>query len=145
MSLSALRYIMEKHSKDFGKKEHVLNYACQRYQLSRPNKVGAVMALIRDCQPNSLKQWEEYYFNNAKTEAKDPSKANNVTKATLSELGERLFNKNPRVRHPRMARGFLPAHFARLHRLHLQRHCLPNVRRLCPGKICGQRRFGKDF
>ncbi len=84
---------MEKHSKDFGKKEHVLNYACQRYQLSRPNKVGAVMALIRDCQPNSLKQWEEYYFNNAKTEAKDPSKANNVTKATLSELGERLFNK----------------------------------------------------
>lgn len=39
---------MEKCSMDFGKKEHVLNYACQLYQLSRPNKVGAVMALIRE-------------------------------------------------------------------------------------------------
>jgi len=38
-----------KYSKDFGKKEKVLNYACQTYQLSRPNKVGAVMALIREC------------------------------------------------------------------------------------------------
>lgn len=42
---------MEKYSMNFGKKERVLNYACQTYQLSRPNKVGAVMALIRDCQP----------------------------------------------------------------------------------------------
>ena len=47
---------MEKCSLDFGKKEHVLNYACQLYQLSRPNKVGAVMALIRECQPASLEQ-----------------------------------------------------------------------------------------
>ncbi len=31
---------MEKTSMDFGKKEHVLNYACQLYQLSRPNKGG---------------------------------------------------------------------------------------------------------
>jgi hypothetical protein len=30
-----------KHSLNFGKKEKVLNYACQTYQLSRPNKVGA--------------------------------------------------------------------------------------------------------
>lgn len=36
------------YSKNFGKKEKVLNYACQLYQLSRPNKVGAVMALIRE-------------------------------------------------------------------------------------------------
>jgi hypothetical protein len=38
---------IKKHSFEFGKKEKVLNYACQTYQLSRPNKVGAVMALIR--------------------------------------------------------------------------------------------------
>lgn len=49
---------MEKTSMDFGKKEHVLNYACQLYQLSRPNKVGAVMALIRECQPKTLDEWE---------------------------------------------------------------------------------------
>lgn len=32
---------MDKYSINFGKKERVLNYACQTYQLSRPNKVGA--------------------------------------------------------------------------------------------------------
>lgn len=37
----------KRYSLDFGKKERVLNYATQTYQLSRPNKVGAVMALIR--------------------------------------------------------------------------------------------------
>ena len=30
---------MDKYSMNFGKKERVLNYACQTYQLSRPNKV----------------------------------------------------------------------------------------------------------
>lgn len=75
---------------DFGKKEHVLNYACQLYQLSRPNKVGAVMALIRDCQPSSLEQWKNWYFENAYTATKNSSK---VTRETLIELGERLYNK----------------------------------------------------
>lgn len=46
---------MEKYSMNFGKKERVLNYACQTYQLSRPNKVGAVMALIRDCRQYRMK------------------------------------------------------------------------------------------
>lgn len=81
---------MEKCSMEFGKKEHVLNYACQLYQLSRPNKVGAVMALIRECQPTSLKQWEEWYFQNAYTASKEPAK---VTVETLRELGERLYSK----------------------------------------------------
>ena len=45
---------MDRYSMNFGKKERVLNYTCQTYQLSRPNKVGAVMALIRDCQPSSF-------------------------------------------------------------------------------------------
>lgn len=36
---------IKRYSKEFGKKEKVLNYATQTYQLSRPNKVGAVMAL----------------------------------------------------------------------------------------------------
>ena len=78
---------------DFGKKEHVLNYACQLYQLSRPNKVGAVMALIRDCQPSSLEQWKDWYFENAYTATKNPQKATKVTKESLVELGERLYNK----------------------------------------------------
>jgi len=80
----------EKHSFDFGKKEKVLNYTCQTYQLSRPNKVGAVMALIRECQPNTINEWEEWYFKNAYTEAKTKTK---ITKESLQELGERLYEK----------------------------------------------------
>ncbi len=48
---------IKRYSLEFGKKEKVLNYATQTYQLSRPNKVGAVMALIRECQPNPLAQF----------------------------------------------------------------------------------------
>lgn len=81
---------MKKHSLDFGKKERVLNYACQTYQLSRPNKVGAVMALIRECQPNSFEEWEQWYFLNAHTLGKNPTK---ITNESLRELGERLYAK----------------------------------------------------
>lgn len=81
---------MKKHSLDFGKKERVLNYACQTYQLSRPNKVGSVMALIRECQPNSFEEWEQWYFLNARTSGKNPTK---ITNESLRELGERLYAK----------------------------------------------------
>ena len=81
---------MERHSMNFGKKERVLNYACQTYQLSRPNKVGAVMALIRECQPTWFEEWEKWYFNNAHTTGKHPSK---ITEESLTELGERLWAK----------------------------------------------------
>ena len=73
--LKLLRY-----SKEFGKKEKVLNYACQTYQLSRPNKVGSVMALIRECQPKSFNEWENWYFQNAFTDSKAPIK---ITKENL--------------------------------------------------------------
>ena len=78
---------MEKYSMEFGKKEHVLNYACQLYQLSRPAKVGAVMALIQECQPSS---YEEWYFENAYTVTKKPVK---LSLEGLTELGERLYEK----------------------------------------------------
>jgi hypothetical protein len=81
---------MEKYSMEFGKKEHVLNYACQLYQLSRPAKVGAVMALIRECQPSTYEQWKEWYFENAYTATKTPVK---LSVESLIELGERLYEK----------------------------------------------------
>jgi hypothetical protein len=81
---------IKKHSLDFGKKEKVLNYACQTYQLSRPNKVGAVMALIRECQPQTVQDWETWYFENAKTDGKNMFK---ITREDLDELGERLHAK----------------------------------------------------
>ena len=53
---------LRKYAKPFGKKEKVLNYASNTYQLTRPNKVDAVMALIRECQPKALEEWEKFYF-----------------------------------------------------------------------------------
>lgn len=49
------KQVNKRFSKDFGKKEKVLNYATQTYQLSRPNKVGTVMALIRDANQKQSK------------------------------------------------------------------------------------------
>ncbi len=75
-----------KYAKPFGKKEKVLNYTSNAYQLTRPSKVGAVMALIRECQPKTFEEWQQYYFEKAHTKTKVPIK---VTREILNELGER--------------------------------------------------------
>ena len=93
----------KRYSKEFGKKEKVLNYATQTYQLSRPNKVGTVMALIRECQPKSFEEWEKWYFENANTDGKTPSK---ITKESLEELGERLFVKITEIVIPEWTEAF---------------------------------------
>lgn len=93
----------QKYSMEFGKKEKVLNYACQTYQLSRPNKVGAVMTLIRECQPNTIQEWEQWYLKNAYTAAKNPTK---ITVECLRELGERLYEKITEVVIPEWQAAF---------------------------------------
>ncbi|MEK7120156.1 MAG: MjaI family restriction endonuclease [Patescibacteria group bacterium] len=95
--------ISGKFSMDFGKKEKVLNYACQTYQLSRPNKVGAVMALIRECQPKTIGEWKKWYFEKAYTENKSPIK---ITPKILKELGERLYEKITEVVIPEWQAAF---------------------------------------
>jgi len=80
----------KKYSKDFGNKEFLLNYANRRWGLTKTNKVGEVMALIRECQPLAFEDWEQWYFENARTNTKKPIK---VTRDVLSELGERLYIK----------------------------------------------------
>lgn len=94
---------MKRYSKEFGKKEKVLNYATQTYQLSRPNKVGAVMALIRECQPKTFEEWEQWYFENAHTDGKTPIK---ITKESLEELGERLYVKIKEIVIPEWTEAF---------------------------------------
>jgi hypothetical protein len=94
---------IKRYSKDFGKKEKVLNYTCQTYQLSRPNKVGAVMALIRECQPKTIEEWKKWYFKNAFTDGKKPAK---ITQETLKELGERLFTKITEIVIPEWQEAF---------------------------------------
>jgi len=90
-------------SMEFGKKEKVLNYACQTYQLSRPNKVGAVMSLIRECQPATIQEWEQWYLENAYTDSKTPTK---ITEECLRELGERLYIKITEVVVPEWREAF---------------------------------------
>jgi hypothetical protein len=97
------RQMIKRYSKEFGKKEKVLNYATQTYQLSRPNKVGAVMALIRECQPKTIEEWEKWYFENAITDGKASAK---ITKESLEELGERLFVKIKEIVIPEWTEAF---------------------------------------
>jgi hypothetical protein len=97
------KQLNKRFSKEFGKKEKVLNYATQTYQLSRPNKVGTVMALIRECQPKSFKEWEKWYFENASTDGKLPTK---ITKESLEELGERLYVKIKEIVIPEWTEAF---------------------------------------
>lgn len=94
---------IKKHGKSFGKKEKVLNYASNTYQLTRPSKVGEVMALIRECQPKAFEEWEQFYFEKAYTKTKEPIK---ITKETLEELGERLYSKISEVVIPEWTAAF---------------------------------------
>ena len=98
-----VRKDIKKYAKPFGKKEKVLNYTSNTYQLTRPSKVGTVMALIRECQPASLDEWESYYFENAYTKTKEPVK---VTDNILQELGERLYAKLMEVEIPEWTKAF---------------------------------------
>jgi hypothetical protein len=81
---------MGKVSKDFGQKEFLLNYTNRRWGLTKTTKVGTVMALIRENQPQSYDDWKSFYFNKAHTNTKTPIK---VTEEILRELGERLYGK----------------------------------------------------
>ncbi|MBS1501778.1 MAG: MjaI family restriction endonuclease [Bacteroidetes bacterium] len=94
---------MKRYSLEFGKKEKVLNYTCQTYQLSRPNKVGAVMSLIRQCQPSNFGEWQAWYFENAHTDGKHPVK---ISKEHLEELGERLYVKIKEIVIPEWTEAF---------------------------------------
>jgi len=93
----------KRYSLEFGKKEKVLNYTTQTYQLSRPNKVGAVMALIRECQPKTIEEWEKWYFENAFTAGKNNIK---ISRESLQKLGERLYTKITEVVIPEWQEAF---------------------------------------
>lgn len=43
-------------------KEFVLNYAMNRWQLNFKKNVGPTSDSIRECSPNSMAEWENYYY-----------------------------------------------------------------------------------
>ena len=70
-----------------GYKEFLLNKICGQKQYNYPRNVGETMALIRKCQPNTIEDWERWYFNNAQTNTKEPER---ITEETLKNLGVKL-------------------------------------------------------
>ena len=61
------------------------------------------MALIRECQPQTIEHWEEWYFENAYTDGKNTFK---VTKESMNELGTRLHEKITEVVIPEWQEAF---------------------------------------
>jgi hypothetical protein len=47
-------------------KEFVLNYAMNRWQLNFKRNVGPTSDSIRRCAPDSLEEWEHYYYDNVR-------------------------------------------------------------------------------
>lgn len=62
-------------------KEWIINQANMRWQFNRPRNVGKVAEEIRKCAPKSLKDWEEYYYEEV------------YPKRHLEELGRKLYIK----------------------------------------------------
>ncbi|MBI4683674.1 MAG: MjaI family restriction endonuclease [Nitrospirae bacterium] len=89
----------KKFAKNFGSKEIILNYANRRWGFTKTNKVGEVMASIRQCQPQTFQEWQEWYFKNAFTNTKHPIK---ITKEILTELGQRLYEKITEIVAPQL-------------------------------------------
>ena len=57
------------------------------------------MAMIRQCQPKTFQEWEDWYFKNAFTNTKQPIK---ITKGILTELGQRLYEKITEIVAPQL-------------------------------------------
>ncbi len=89
----------KKFAKDFGSKEIILNYGNRRWGFTKTNKVGQVMAMIRQCQPRTFQEWEDWYFKNAFTNTKQPIK---ITREILTELGQRLYEKITEIVAPQL-------------------------------------------
>lgn len=63
------------------RKEFVLNYTMNRFQLNYKRSVGAVAEEIRKCRPKTLHDWEVYYFANVRS------------RKHVRRLGDRLYEE----------------------------------------------------
>ena len=61
--------------------EFLLNYAMNRWQLNFKKNVGPTSDSIRQCMPNSLQGWKQYYYANVRSSDH------------IDGLGERLYEK----------------------------------------------------
>ncbi len=78
------------------KRETLLNYAMNRWGLNKAQSVGPTSELIRKCAPNTLNDWEQFYFNNAIQKKKNGEL---ITREYIQSLGEKLYIKLSEVVH----------------------------------------------
>lgn len=62
-------------------KEFILNYATNRWGLNKKVNVGPTSDSIRLCSPDSLQEWEEFYYSNIRT------------REQIANIGLRLYDK----------------------------------------------------
>jgi hypothetical protein len=60
-------------------KEFVLNYTMNRWQLNFKRNVGPTSSSIRKCNPSSIDEWKNFYYENIKS------------KEHIDNLGNKLF------------------------------------------------------
>ncbi|MBC8468659.1 MAG: MjaI family restriction endonuclease [Planctomycetes bacterium] len=72
------------------KRENLLNWATNRWNLNYAYSVGPTSELIRKCSPKIFEDWEIFYFENAYQKKKDGIK---VTREHITQLGEKLYIK----------------------------------------------------
>ena len=63
-----------------------LNYKFNQMKLNSKKNVGSLMEEIRRCNPDTVEEWEEYYYKNVKT----VRKINNLAKKLADETIESL-------------------------------------------------------
>lgn len=72
------------------KRETLLNYGMNRWGLNKAQSVGPTSELIRACAPKTFKDWENYYFNNARQKKKEGIR---ITRDHIIGLGQTLYIK----------------------------------------------------
>lgn len=72
------------------KHETLLNYGLYRWGLNKAHSVGALSELIRKCAPKEIKEWEDFYFNEAVQKKKNGLK---ITKEYITGIGQTLYVK----------------------------------------------------
>jgi len=72
------------------KREALLNYGMNRWGLNKAHSVGTTSELIRISSPSTFKEWENYYFENAKQKKRNGIR---ITREYLIELGRKLYIK----------------------------------------------------
>ncbi len=71
-------------------RETLLNYATSRWGLTKTSSVGNMAELIRKCQPKTIKEWENFYFENAIQNKRNGIK---ITREYIENLGKELYIK----------------------------------------------------